>query len=294
MIYHVTGGLGSGKTMFAVQQVVDAILTGKKVITNVRLVDGWDYILTRHQLGGLSPFVRYLKSDYIRMIDFQLGLARSYLPLYSYHNNILEACNSALELGSAPEKTRLFVFDEAQIFINAREWQKSSKVIIEFFTQSRKLGFDVYIISQDKDSIDRQVRCLADMQYVLKNLSNIRPFGIKIFPNVGLLVKRHSATALFSGAQSVSYASWLGSIYNTSQLLSVNLPPPSSWSAKYSSPWVSGCKARYEHGVCRFREVAKDSEFKFIHERVAPYMNDKKDVGFTGDMEILTNLPEVI
>ncbi len=292
MIHHVSGKLGSGKTMFCVQQIVDWILAGKMVVTNVRLVDGWDYILTKHKMGGMGSFIHYMKSDFVRQVDFQIALATRYVQKYQYCSDITEAAEYAMKLGSSAEASRIFIFDEAQIFINSRMWKSTSQRIVEFFTQSRKLGFEVYLVSQDRDSVDRQIRVLADFHYNLKNMANIKPLGIRIFPRMGLLIKRHPDSQTLQGVNFISYSDWITKMYDTQQLLSVRMAPPTPWSTHFvkEHPWVSGCKARYEYGNCRFREIAKDQEFRFISDQVAPLMQHGQ---FVGDMPLITD-PELV
>ena len=59
------------------------------------------------------------------------------------------------------EGSILLVIDECQLLFNAREWQQNGRdKWLSFFTQHRKLGYDIILIAQFDRMIDRQIRSL--------------------------------------------------------------------------------------------------------------------------------------
>lgn len=73
---------------------------------------------------------------------------------------------------------RLYI-DECQIMFNNREWDaKGRKKWISFFTQHRKYGYDIYLISQFDRMIDRQIRSLIEYEVKHRRLSNAGAKGI--------------------------------------------------------------------------------------------------------------------
>lgn len=61
----------------------------------------------------------------------------------------------------------LIIIDEAGCMFNARDWQVKAverAKWIKFFSQSRKLGFDVILVAQSDRMIDRQIRDLAEYE----------------------------------------------------------------------------------------------------------------------------------
>lgn len=73
-------------------------------------------------------------------------------------------------------KINLYI-DEAQLIFNAREWDmQGRREWISFFTQHRKYGYDVILISQFDRMLDRQIRSLIEYEVVHRKLSN---FGLK-------------------------------------------------------------------------------------------------------------------
>lgn len=71
----------------------------------------------------------------------------------------------------------LLVIDEAQILFNARDWgQKNRADWCSFFTQHRKLGYEIILIAQFDRMLDRQIRALIEYEWIHRKVSN---FGIQ-------------------------------------------------------------------------------------------------------------------
>jgi len=71
------------------------------------------------------------------------------------------------------EGSILLVIDECQLLFNAREWQQSGRARwLSFFTQHRKLGYDIILIAQFDRMIDRQIRSLIEYEYIHRKMSN--------------------------------------------------------------------------------------------------------------------------
>jgi hypothetical protein len=86
------------------------------------------------------------------------------------------------------------VLDEAHNWMNARTWDadgvsasKNEAVhrrlkVVRFFSQHRKLGWTVHLITQDENNVDRQVRTLFEALVRLRNLRNFKVMGIRVIP----------------------------------------------------------------------------------------------------------------
>lgn len=71
----------------------------------------------------------------------------------------------------------LLVIDEAQLLFNSREWVKSDRAEwCSFFTQHRKLGYEVVLVAQFDRMLDRQIRSLIEYEWIHRKVSN---FGIQ-------------------------------------------------------------------------------------------------------------------
>ena len=69
---------------------------------------------------------------------------------------------------------RLFI-DECAVYFNARNWNDSKrKDWIKFFhSQHRKLGYDVYLVTQFDSMVDKQVRALVEYEFKHRKLNNV-------------------------------------------------------------------------------------------------------------------------
>jgi len=75
------------------------------------------------------------------------------------------------------ESQTIIMIDEASILFNSREFnRKGRQNWIVFFSQHRKLGFDVILITQMDRSIDRQIRGVIEYNYIHRKITN---FGLK-------------------------------------------------------------------------------------------------------------------
>ncbi len=71
----------------------------------------------------------------------------------------------------------LLVVDECQIMFNARDWgQKNRNAWCSFFTQHRKLGYEIVLVAQFDRMLDRQIRSLIEYEWVHRKVSN---FGVQ-------------------------------------------------------------------------------------------------------------------
>ena len=81
------------------------------------------------------------------------------------------------------------VLDEAHEWLNSRESlamdaaaKAQRKGQVRFFTQHRKLGWDVYVIAQQPEMLDKQVRDLAEYVVRLRNLRRMKIAGLPLAP----------------------------------------------------------------------------------------------------------------
>lgn len=72
----------------------------------------------------------------------------------------------------------ILVIDESQILFNSREWQMVGRSAwLSFFTQHRKFGYDVILVSQFDRMIDRQVRSLIEYEEIHRKVNNYGILG---------------------------------------------------------------------------------------------------------------------
>ena len=149
MMILYTGTPGSGKSYHATSQVWN--LTGKKI--NV-------------------------------IANFVINLPEKRQPYFFFMDNDHITVNKLIEFSKEHHKPNregqtCIIIDEAGIMFNAKSsGDKKRDNWVKFFSQHRKFGFDIILISQNDRMVDRQVRAQIEYQYLHRKLSN---FGIKGF-----------------------------------------------------------------------------------------------------------------
>lgn len=130
--YLVGGKLGAGKTLCSVGVIRAALLKGKRVATNLDLF--LDKMLPRESLH-----VAIRLPDKPTIVD-------------------LEAIGTGQE-GIEEENNGVLVLDECASWLNARTWNDPDRqAVLNWMLHSRKLGWDVYLITQHMDQVDKQLR----------------------------------------------------------------------------------------------------------------------------------------
>lgn len=148
MITLYTGRPGSGKSLDVVYDIKGAIFRGKTVVSNV--------MINRLGLPGRGRTI-YLS----RGVLTPRNIIDSVAPNYPYK-----------------EGRYLLVIDECQLIFNARSWQKNSaEGWVEFFTQHRKIGFDIILITQYDTMIDKQIRQCVEYEVEHRRASRFGLIG---------------------------------------------------------------------------------------------------------------------
>lgn len=71
------------------------------------------------------------------------------------------------------EGQTLLIVDEAQVLWNARTFQSGQRMAwIKFFSQHRKLGYNILMIAQNDRMIDKQLRMLIEIEVKHRKLNN--------------------------------------------------------------------------------------------------------------------------
>lgn len=157
MIKIVSGKLGAGKTLFAVSEIVDLLCEGVTVPTNINLK--WDAI---KDYARRARGVRLCDSQFIRVCPEQNP---------DWHLQVpwgVRGCPVAA------------YFDEIHLFFNARDWAQTDKMrrgLLKFHTQSRKAFVDVTYICQEKETVEKQFRAMAEWEYAVVSTSHL-PLGV--------------------------------------------------------------------------------------------------------------------
>lgn len=206
MIRAVVGKPGAGKTHKVVCRICDELQAGKVVATNIKLRDGWEYRLARAGLlRRLSPVA----------IEKRAAELRS--RFYSSPNidDLL-----SIELTDDGESVGYLVIDEAHEELNSRTWSSEDRLRhVAWLSLSRQLGWDVDLVTQAFESLDKQLRDRVEFIEQLRNLKRVRVCGIPLSPvhlflsitvwHGGPSVKRHVQS------RRLQTLDWRSNLYDT-------------------------------------------------------------------------------
>lgn len=151
MINLYTGTPGSGKSLHLAELLYNRIKFKKSVI-----VGNFD-IEVKNIKGKL-------KGDYLYIDNMDLTPDK----LINFSLNYQCFIGRRLKEGEL-----LLVIDECQILFNSREWQQTNRnAWLSFYTQHRKLGYDIILITQFDRMIDRQIRALVENEVIHRKINN--------------------------------------------------------------------------------------------------------------------------
>lgn len=205
----VTGKLGAGKSLVCVGRIRDYLRQGRRVATNLDL-----------HLDKLLP--AQSRASVVRLPD--KPTVRD-LEVLGSGNDLMDESRNGL-----------IVLDELAAWLNARSWgDKSRQPVIDWLIHSRKKGWDVMLICQHMNQIDKQVReALVEYLVLCRRLDRMRIpfFGPLVSLLTGGLVKGYFPKMHFgivrygTAADSVVAERWfyqgrdLWKGYNTRQVFS--------------------------------------------------------------------------
>lgn len=120
------------------------------------------------------------------------------------------------------EGQTLLIVDEAQVVYNCREFNSKDRMDwVKFFSQHRKLGFDVLLIAQNDRMLDRQIRTLIEDEVKHRKLNNFG-FGGGMIQLLTLgstwfiaLDYWYGGNKLLMGRQIIRYSSKVAAIYDS-------------------------------------------------------------------------------
>lgn len=210
-VYLVSGPPGEGKTAFTMRKVARALAKGMPVVTNVRVRPDAGTFIARHTVARIRPGLRAARAD---RIDRSLLVLDELPDLYR------------VRVPPSEEGSWLVVLDEAGTWLNSRAWSAAGRDhMIEWFAQHRKLGSDVYLIAQDEDMIDKQVRGLINERIELRNMKRVKRFGVPLLwwmPRpvfLALRVWRTAGGQPFVTGRELYPLGWWKGLFDTKQIV---------------------------------------------------------------------------
>lgn len=148
MIFLYSGTPGSGKSIHQAMQIYYAVKFGRPVIANFEI----DRSMFRN---GARTFI--CKENDELTPEYLEEFARQYFADRKFKE----------------QEIQLYI-DECSLMFSAREWNgKDRKAWIRFFQLHRKLGYNVYLVSQMDTMIDKNIRGLVEYEVKHRKLNNV-------------------------------------------------------------------------------------------------------------------------
>lgn len=126
------------------------------------------------------------KNDCLVICNFEINLDLVKHPnRFFYISNsmlspeyIIRLCNDFFNGGFIKEGSVVLIIDECQILFNTRDWASTERrPWLDFFSQHRKYGIDVYLVAQYDQMIDKQIRALIEYEVIHRKVTRIGAFG---------------------------------------------------------------------------------------------------------------------
>lgn len=153
MIELYSGTPGSGKSFHACERIYYSLRYGKNVIANFPI----------KQVKRQKGLFVYMSNDDLTVRKL-LEFSRDH-----HKKNV--------------ESQTLVVIDEAGIKFNARQWQNKDRLQwLDFFSQHRKFGFDIILISQADIMLDKQIRAFIEINHNHRKMKNNGKIGFLLSP----------------------------------------------------------------------------------------------------------------
>lgn len=159
----IAGKRGSGKTLGALSMMRKYLVSGRTIATNLNLF-----------VENLVP--AYVQTRFYRLADHPTSNDLEILPLGNPYLFRDESGEVQMRPGFTEKKNGLLVLDEVSTFLNSRDWQGTDRhKVLAWLVQSRKFGWDLLLITQHANQIDKQVReALIELQGTVRRMDRIQ------------------------------------------------------------------------------------------------------------------------
>lgn len=158
MISLYNGTPGSGKSLHLASLIKTQLkYRNKWIVTNVPI--------------NVENIKGHKRGRYIYLDDIELN-----------PNNLQTISNSYFAGKKLEESKLILIIDECQLMFNAREWNKPGRADwLKFFTLHRHLGYDIILVCQFDNMLDKQIRSLVEYQYIHRKVTNMGWRGYLLF-----------------------------------------------------------------------------------------------------------------
>ena len=168
MIYFYSGTPGSGKSLHVAKDIYTQLRRGKNVIANFDI--NYKAVPGKDNYGNGKG---KKKGYFIQKENHELSP--------EWLIDFAVQCHRRNEKGNIAEGQTWLIIDECQLIFNCRSWNDKSRLAwCSFFTQHRKYGYNIILISQFDRLIDRAIRSLIEYEIKHRKVNNFGTFGFLI------------------------------------------------------------------------------------------------------------------
>ena len=152
MIWMYTGTPGSGKSLHAAKDILEASFRNQQVIANF----------------PIRPTKKQRKKGKLPLYWDNSEITVSRLMEYAMENHV-----------RGKEGQTLLIIDECAILFNCRAFNEKGRAEwCKFFSQHRKYGYNIILITQWDRMLDRQIRVMAEYNVVHRKANNFQLIGL--------------------------------------------------------------------------------------------------------------------
>lgn len=194
----ITGTLGGGKTLLAVEIACNHLRKGGHVYTNIEIIP-----------------------DRVRTWLATQGYEFDESRLHLIPNASIKKFHETLTRGE-PDMRVYVIVDEAGLEFNSRDWKETNRELLNFNVLVRKFDIFLVYIAQKPEMLDKQFRNLCQTQIDCRNLKHYRIMGAFSIP-VPLLFRVHFSLVWgkqhHTHTQTCLVPKWVFPLYNSDALL---------------------------------------------------------------------------
>ena len=153
MIYLYSGTPGAGKSLHIANHLFWWVKRGVGIVTNFDF--NHSGIRSRRYSAILSVDNENLTPELLKRFS------REYYSRYEFREGGIK-----------------LVIDECQLIFNSREWNRPDRAEwLAFFTQHRKYGYDIFLVAQFDQMLDKQIRALIEYEVIHRKVANFGFWG---------------------------------------------------------------------------------------------------------------------
>jgi len=160
MIVGIEGKPGSGKSYYATLKIINDLKAGKKIYTNMENI----------QIRSLAWFIEKETK----------GVVKKEKVLDNFRVLKTKDLRRFWEIPKHQLVNSTIILDEVMLDFFSRDWQKTGKDLIFFFTQHRKYKVDLYYITQAISKVDGVLREMTQYYIRLRNTNHFKMWFMKV------------------------------------------------------------------------------------------------------------------